>query len=146
MGAGQRRGDQSSRMVGHAITVFFNVGLLFLVNIYPGWQTETVLTPATREVLGWVNLSMLVNIVVNLAYFYADPKWFRTLGDLLVAGIGFGAVLRVWQVFPFDISGTWYSTVRVILVVATIGTAIAAFLLLARLVGIILSGGWTGRD
>ena len=146
MSAAQRRGDQSSRMVGHAIAVFFNVGLLFLINIYPGWQTETMLTPATADVLGWVNLSMLVNIVVNLAYFYADPKWFRTVGDLLIAGVGFGAVLRVWQVFPFDISGSWYSAVRVLLVVAALGTAIAGALQLARLIGIVLSGGWTARD
>ena len=50
----------------------------------------------------------------------------RALGDLVSTGVGFAAIVRMWQVFPFDVDGTaWEVVVRVLLVVAMFGSAVA---------------------
>ena len=40
----------------------------------------------------------------------------KSLGDLATTGIGLTAAIRVWQVFPFDLSSGWSTAVRVLLV------------------------------
>jgi hypothetical protein len=49
----------------------------------------------------------------------------RSLGDLVTTGIGLAAAIRIWQVFPFDLSSGWSAAVRVLLVVAIGGSCIA---------------------
>jgi len=59
---------------------------------------------------------------VYLAY---DPPWLKSLGDLATTGIGLAAAIRIWQVFPFDLSSGWSIAVRVLLIVAIAGSCIA---------------------
>jgi hypothetical protein len=58
-------------------------------------------------------------------YLVCDPPWVRSLGDLVTTGIGLAAAIRIWQVFPFDLSSGWSAAVRVLLVVAIAGSCIA---------------------
>ena len=44
---------------------------------------------------------------------------------LATTGIGLAAAIRIWQVFPFDLSSGWSTAVRVLLVVAIAGSCIA---------------------
>jgi hypothetical protein len=59
---------------------------------------------------------------VYLAY---DPPWVRSLGDLVTTGIGLVTAIRIWQVFPFDLSSGWSMAVRALLIVAIAGSCIA---------------------
>jgi Ca2+-transporting ATPase len=62
------------------------------------------LTSDTGQVLWLVNLSLTAGIPVNVVYLAYDPPWVRSLGDLATTGIGPAVAIRVWQVFPFDLS------------------------------------------
>jgi predicted membrane protein len=94
-----------------------------------------------RLVLGLVNASMLVSIVANMVYFVADPRWLKALGDIVTTAVGIAALVRMWQVFPFDFSGSsfdWALVVRVAMGVAIGGSAIAlvvAFVSFVKSVG-----------
>jgi hypothetical protein len=92
-----------------------------------------------RLVLGLVNASMLVSIVANMVV--ADPRWLKALGDIVTTAVGIAALVRMWQVFPFDFSGSsfdWALVVRVAMGVAIGGSAIAlvvAFVSFVKSVG-----------
>ena len=46
-------------------------------------------------------------------------------GDLVTTGIGLVTAIRIWQVFPFDLSSGWSTAVRALLVIAIAGSCVA---------------------
>jgi hypothetical protein len=98
---------------------------LVILNGSPGRQAIPFLTSDTAQVLWLVGLSLAAGISANLTYLAYDPPWLKSLGDLATTGIGLAAAIRIWQVFPFDLSSGWSAAVRVPLVVAIAGSCIA---------------------
>ena len=136
-----KRPAVGDRRVGYVVAVLVNAAVLYAVNVWPGWQALPFLTEDMRLVLGLVNASMLVSIVANMASFAADPRWLKALGDIVTTAVGIAALVRMWQVFPFDFSGSsfdWALVVRVAMGVAIGGSAIAlvvAFVSFVKSVG-----------
>ena len=136
-----KRPAVGDRRVGYVVAVLVNAAVLYAVNVWPGWQALPFLTQDMRLVLGLVNASMLVSIVANMAYFAADPRWLKALWDIATTAVGIAALVRMWQVFPFDFSGSsfdWALVVRVAMGVAIGGSAIAlvvAFVSFVKSVG-----------
>ncbi len=126
--ASSARGIPSaSRRLGYLIAIVLNLTLAYLVNVWPSWQEVSWLTAQTQEVVGLVNLSLLAGATVNMVYLIYDRPWFKALGDLVTTAIALAVVLDVYRVFPFDFTQTtvdWSPVVRIVLVVAIIGTAI----------------------
>jgi predicted membrane protein len=128
--------------VGYAIAAVVNAALVYAVNVWPGWQTLPFLNQDTSHVLGLVNLSLVAGLVANLVYLANDAPWLRSLGELVTTGIGLAALVRFWQVFPFDFGGSsfeWALLARFVLVVAIVGSVLGVFvqfvLLMRRLLG-----------
>jgi len=123
-----RRPRPAARRVGYLVVIVVNAALLFVLNGQPGWQALPFLTSATSQVLGLVNLSLAVGLGVNLVYLAYDPPWLKSVGDLLIAGIGLAVAIRLWQVFPFAFHGSWAwcaTAVRVLLIVGIAGCGIS---------------------
>lgn len=117
----------AARRAGYVVAGVLNAGLIYLINVQPGWQVVPLFTEETHQVLGLVNLSLLAGVVINAVYLIYDAPWWKSLGDLATTGIGLAALVRIWQVFPFDFrdaSFNWALLVRVVLVVALVGAAI----------------------
>ena len=116
-----------ARRFGYAVAVLVGAALLYLINVWPGWQVLPFLTQDTAQLLGIVNLSLIVGILVNLVNLLFDATWFKALGDLITLGIGMAVLVQIWQVFPFEFGGSsfdWALLVRWVLVLAMVGTAI----------------------
>jgi len=125
----------AARTGGYVGGAVANVLMLVLVNRWPGWEVVPFLTDQMPLVLGLVNATFVVAIVVNLVLAVGDPPRLKALGDLAIAGVGSAALLRIWQVFPFDVHGTvWETVIRVLLVVGLVGSGIAILVALVRLV------------
>ncbi|MBS9372790.1 hypothetical protein [Rhodococcus sp. B50] len=126
------------RRTGYLVGIVVNAVLLYLINGRPGWDEVPFLTADTTRVLGWVNASILAGVVTNAVYLVADPPRWKALGDLVVNAIGLYALVRIWQVFPFDFpddgSVPWDLIARTVLVVAIVGTIIAMIVAVVRLV------------
>lgn len=136
-----RRSSAGTRRAGYALAIVFSTALLVILNGWPGWQAMPFLTGATSQVLWLVSLSLAAGIAVNLACLVRDPPWLKLPGDLATTAIGLAAAIRVWQVFPFDLSPGWSTTVRVLLAVAIAGSCIG---LVAQVVS--LARWLTGRS
>lgn len=118
-----RRPSAGQRRAGYLAAIAVNTALLVILNGWPGWQAIPFLTSETSQVLALVNVSLAVGLAVNAVYLAADPPWLKSLGDLIIAGIGLAVVIRLWQVFPFEFHPAgWATVVRVLL-----GLAIAGF-------------------
>jgi hypothetical protein len=116
-----------TRRVGYAAAVLVNAALLFAVNGWPGWEAVPFLTDDTTLVLGLVNASILVSLAANAVYLLHDPPWLRALGDVATTSVGLAAVVRIWQVFPFDFGDStfdWPLVAHLLLGVAIVGSVI----------------------
>ena len=85
------------------------------------------LTDATPDVLWWVNASIVATVVANVVYLVYDPRWLRALGGMATIGVGLAAMVRIWQVFPFDFGDSaldWALIFRIMLAVGILGSLI----------------------
>ena len=86
--------------------------------------------------LPWLNASLIVGIVVNAAYLAFDPRWFRSLGQLVENVLSLIVTARFIQVFPFDFATwttDWSWLIRTVLWIAIVGVAIGSVVELSRL-------------
>ncbi len=120
-----RRPSAGTRRTGYGLAILLGAALLVVLNASPGWQAIPFLTSDTAQVLWLVNLCLAAGIAANLVYLVYDPPWLRSLGDLTTTGIGLVTAIRIWQVFPFDLSSGWSTAVRALLIVAIAGSCIA---------------------
>jgi hypothetical protein len=129
------RPTPAARRAGYVVAVVVNAAMLYLANRWPGWEAVPFLTDATVLVIGLVNASLVAGVVANLVYLVADPPRLRSLGDLVTTSIGLAAIVRIWQVFPFDVSGTpWEAVLRVLLALAAFGSGVGIVVALVGLV------------
>ncbi|MBM7277705.1 hypothetical protein JTZ10_08015 [Gordonia rubripertincta] len=130
-----RRVDAWSRRVGYSVSVAVNVVLLVAVLGWPGWEAVPFLTDDFRQIVGWVVAALGAGIVTNSVYAVTDSPAVRAVGELVVDAIGLVALIRLWQVFPFDFGDTdtpWSTVVRVVLAVGIAGTAIAMVVVIVQ--------------
>ena len=130
------RASTVARKIGYLVAVLVNGIMLVMVNAYPGWRVLPFLTEEFVSILWLVNLSLVAGIMLNLDYLAYDPAWFRSVGQIGVSAIGLVAALRMWQVFPFDISAyvfTWTAVIQLLLALAIFGSAVAIVVELVRL-------------
>ncbi|WP_438855927.1 hypothetical protein [Agromyces sp. M3QZ16-3] len=117
----------AARRFGFAVAVFVNLLLIYLGNVWPGWQVLPFLTAETAEVLPWINASLATGVLVNLIDLVFDRAWLKALGDVATTSVGLVATIRLWAVFPFDFGAStfpWEIVVRTLLILAIVGSAI----------------------
>jgi len=134
--AAARRSDVGRRL-GFVIGAVVNAALLWWVNVAPGWQVVPFLTADTRLVLGLVNASLAVGLVSNVVSAVLLHFRLRAFGDLVQNAVGLAAMVRLWQVFPFDLGGAgfdWDLVVRCALVLGMVGSVIGALVAVVHLV------------
>ena len=128
------RPSAGTRRAGYVAAVVVNVVLLWLVNVWPGWQAVPFLTAETTQILGLVNASFVLAVALNVLYLFHDPLWLTTLGTMATTAVGVAVQAKALAVFPFDLSGAWETVLRVLLVVGLVGTAIAFVVALVSLI------------
>ena len=116
------------RRFGYGIAIFLNAAALAAVNIWPGWHVVPFLTPDMALVLPLVNASIISSLIADAVYLVDDAPWLRELGNLVTTAIGAVALVRMWQVFPFDFADAavdWAFVVRTLIVLGVAGSVIA---------------------
>ena len=114
------------RRVGYLVAVLLNAAILVALNVWPGWESLPWLTPDASQILGWVNVAIMVSMVANLVYSVRDEME-REIGDAIVTAVGLVVLIRIWQVYPFEFGGGSFGDVaaRTLLLVAVLGSVIA---------------------
>lgn len=136
-----RRPRTGVRRFGYVVAILVNLTLAWLIAVWPGWDVVPFLTQDTTEVLPFVYAAIATGVLVNLVYVADDRPTVKATGELVNALVGFVSVIRIWQVFPFDLDGQWVGwewLIYVALAVGAFGTAIGAVVQLVTLVRIAL--------
>jgi hypothetical protein len=132
-----RRPSVGARRFGYFVALLLEAALLYLLNVRPGWGVLPFLTDDMEQVIGLLNVSIVVGMAANALYLVHDPAWLKALGDLATTGVGIAVLVRFWQVFPFDFgdaSFDWALLARIMIVLGIIGSAIGLVVALVRLV------------
>lgn len=127
----------AARRFGYLIGVLIGVALLYVIDVDPGWHAARFLTAATEQVITLVNASLIAGAAANVVYLVRDTRRTTAFGGLVTSAIGLAAMVRIWQVFPFDFTGysfNWPLLIRVVLMIGIVGSAIAILVDLANLV------------
>ena len=118
-----------TRRSGYVVAIAVNVVMLYVVNNLLAWDILPFLTNDFGRVLWLIDISLLATIIVNLMYVAYDRSWFRSLGQIGLNLISLVVAVRMYQVFPFDFSGStydWTQIVRVVIIFTILGTAVGA--------------------
>jgi hypothetical protein len=123
----RRRPSAAVRRAGYVIAILVNAVLLYIINVQPSWHAVPFLTSATVEVLPWINGSIIVGMVANVVYLFADERWMRAIGDVATTSVGLAAMVQLWTVFPFefDPAEPWTILARIVIGLAIAGSVIA---------------------
>lgn len=122
-----KRAPVASRRAGYTVAVAINAAMLYAGNVWPGWEALPFLTEDTSQVMPMINASITVSLLANVVYVLRDPRWLKALGDVVTTAVGLAAVLKMWQVFPFDFDDggfDWALAVHVLLGIAIVGSVI----------------------
>lgn len=128
-----------ARRFGYVVAILVNLILAWLIAVWPGWDIVPFLTEDTTEVLPFVYASIATGVLVNIVYVADDRPAVKATGELVNALVGFVSVMRLWQVFPFELDGRWVGwewLIYVALAGGAFGTAIGAAVQLVTLVRI----------
>jgi hypothetical protein len=136
-----KRPSPAARRVGYLIGAAINGLLIWLVNVAPGWWWVPFLTEDFGQVVWLITLSLLVGLAIDLGQVAYDPPWVRRLGDTVTAAFAVVILYRLWSIFPFDLGerwSGWTTPLRVVLLLATIGTAIGLVASFAQFLRIVV--------
>jgi hypothetical protein len=126
-----------ARRSGYVVAIAVNVVMLYVVNNLLAWDILPFLTSDFGRVLWLIDISLLATIVVNFIYVAYDQSWFRSLTQVGLNLISLVVAVRMYQVFPFDFSGSsfdWTQIARVVIIFTILGTAIGAVVEAVKLV------------
>jgi hypothetical protein len=121
---------------GYVAAIIVNIALFFVVENLLGWNLLPFLTTDFNRIIGLIELSLIVTIVVNLIYLAYDAPRFKALGRIVISVISLAIAIRMWRVFPFDFSTMgfdWTWIVRAIIALAITGAAVAILADLVKL-------------
>ncbi len=109
-----------------ASAVFSGV-FLWVMNQLPVWKPWFLLD-SYSEVLWAINMSLTVQIVLNLVLIFFHPLFFHYLIQTVFNLVSIVALVWIIRIFPVDFSagpGDWLNLVfRIVLIVALVGTTI----------------------
>ncbi|MEU5265549.1 hypothetical protein [Amycolatopsis sp. NPDC021455] len=139
-GVRTRRPPVRTRLAGYLAGVVVNGALLALINGRPGWAAVPFLTDGFAAVVGVVDVALVAGLVTGFVHLWHDPEWLVTADGLVTTGAGLVALVRIWQVFPFDFGATssdWATAARVVLAIGIAGSVLG---LVTGLVDLVRAG------
>jgi len=137
---------RENRLGSYIAGVIVDGGLLYVMNSLPAWNVPFLLG-SYREILWAVNLSLTVQLGLNVALIFYHPLFFHYLGQAVMSAAGALALVVVARVFPIDLAAIglsafpWINLVaRVALLAAAVGSAVGTLVNLVRFFARVLRG------
>jgi len=119
--------DKKASKSEFIVAVIVNIIFLYIINNLMSWNISFI-DPSFNEVLWIFNISIIANILANVAFliYYSDA--FRSIIQVLLDILGVLVVYYLYVVFPFVFQDGWFIfAVKFALIVALIAIIIATF-------------------
>lgn len=112
---------------GHLVAIGVNLVMLYIVRNLGEWNLLSFLTEDYDRVVGPLSLSIIAAIVGRALRIVLPGRRIGLLIDGVVTAFGFYALLRIFQIFPFEFDPDgfrWDLLARFVLLVGLLGSAI----------------------
>lgn len=122
--------------IGHLIAIAVNLVLLYVVRNLGEWDVLSFLTDDYDKVIGPLSVSIIAAIIGRALRIVFPGRRIGLLIEGVVTVFGFYALLRIFQVFPFEFDPDgfrWDLVARFVLVVGLLGSAIGILVTPLRL-------------
>lgn len=87
----------------YVASILVNGAFLWVMNALPGWNVPYLLDSYTT-VLPAINLSLSVQLSMNLVLIFYHPRFFHHLAQVVTTGFSIYAIAAIARVFPLDFS------------------------------------------
>ncbi len=114
--------------------IVFNIIFLYIVNNLLNWNLSFI-APTFSQVLFILNISIIANILGNIAFLIYQRGWFRSITQIILNAIGFVAAYTLYVIFPFTFQTIAFAYIlKFLLIIGMIGLVIATIVEVLRLV------------
>ena len=113
--------------IGHVVAIGVNLVLLYVVQNLGEWDLLWFLTSDYSRVIEPISVSIIATAVGHALKIILPGQRIGLLIDGVVTVFGFYALLRIFQVFPFEFDPDgfrWDRVARFVLVIGLLGSAI----------------------
>lgn len=139
----------AARRLAYAAAVVLDLALLVILNVVPGWRSFDLVTADAAQVVELVNVMLAFAVVANAVSALVDRRWVRSSGNLVTLTMALVVLLRVWEVFPFDLTRLspslspvdWEFVVRMVVAQVAFGCLVAVVVQVVALSTVILEAG-----
>jgi len=119
--------SRPNRPAGYIFSAVFNGVLLWVMNQLLVWKPFFLLD-SYAQVLWAINMSLIVQIALNLVLVFFHPRFFHYLAQTVFNLVSIVSLAWIVYVFPVDFSsrlGDWFNLVfRIVLIIGIVGSAI----------------------
>jgi len=119
--------SRAAKLTMHTVSIVINIILLLVVNSLQNWNIKFI-TSDWPQVLGILNFSLILSIVMYAAFLFYDEYRFYFLGRLAMDAVGIAVIYRLLAVFPVNFAAVnieWLDIViKIGLIIGIIGTVI----------------------
>lgn len=111
--------------------------IIFLVLINKFYTDIRFLSPDFKEVLPWVNFSLVVSLVLYVLTIFVHSQVFKSVSKIITNIVFFFVAYQMWTVFPFDTSFTnnpdlWSNIIKGIIILSVLGVVAATIVEIAK--------------
>ena len=121
------RPPRGARRLGYAIAIGVQTALLIVVNNLVEWDLLPFITEEFNELVPYINVSLVAGMAVNAMCIVFDPRWFRSLTQVVLNVISLVVIVQTYRIFPFDFSAydfRWDTAAKALLVIGIVGSVI----------------------
>lgn len=128
---------RTARRIGYGISLAIFSASIWIASNLVEWGWPSFLTEEWDDALPYIIAALGVSIVLTIVMVWFDPKWYRSLVEIITNMANLFATLAVWRIWPFEFSEggfPWEPIVRIGVVVGVIAPIIAIALATVKLV------------
>lgn len=118
--------------------VIVNIICWYIANNLLNWNLSFI-SPTFSDVLGILNLFLITAIIINFIFIFYNASWFRNLLSIITAILGVIVAYTFLTVFPFILNDTLALALKILLVLAIIGSFIAIIVHIMKVIYAVLN-------
>lgn len=143
----ESRVSRENRLGNHIASLVVNGVILWIMNALPSWNIPYLLA-SYKSALPAINLSLYVQMAMNVVLIFYRPHYFYHLSKVVRAGFSIYAISTILRVFPLDFSTIPFPAgvpslnfiTRVVLFIALGASAIDGIVNAVRFLGRVFRG------
>jgi hypothetical protein len=122
----------ASKVIGHFVSIAVLLIVAYLVNNY--WERFDFLTTSFFTVLWVYNVSVGVDVFSNLVQAFSSNFRLNRFMHLLENIFSLAVIYNLYTIFPFNVSDTVATWIRVITIVIIVAVSIASLVELTKVI------------